>query len=206
MDIIAIISQYLHENRRLVVPTFGMFVVKESGGVLFSDLIKTDDGVLRSLLAREGLGALAVAGAIDHFIFDARYALDEEGHFDMGELGTLVKGADGVVRLVQHEVAPQNVAPKTTATSAPVAQQQPVRPQSAGKSPVAEASGNRGSRGQKSRRRGTDWFMIVAVVVLLVAIAVVGYAYYCSTEQAEADDAMMEELRFRTEQPAATNK
>lgn len=203
MDIIAIISQYLHANRRLVVPTFGVFVVKESGGVLFSDLIKTDDGVLRSLLAEQGLGELAAAGAIDHFIFDARYALDEEGHFDMGALGTLVKGADGVVRLVQHATAPTTATPQT-ATQPTAAQQQPTQP--------TQQTGNRNTaterRAQKQpkRRRGVDWFMIVAVAVLLAAIAVVGYAYYCSTEQAEADDAMMEELRFRTEQPAATNK
>lgn len=203
MDIIAIISQYLHANRRLVVPTFGVFVVKESGGVLFSDLIKTDDGVLRSLLAEQGLGELAAAGAIDHFIFDARYALDEEGHFDMGALGTLVKGEDGVVRLVQHATAPTTATPQT-ATQPTSAQQQPTQP--------TQQTGNRNTtterRAQKQpkRRRGVDWFMIVAVAVLLAAIAVVGYAYYCSTEQAEADDAMMEELRFRTEQPAATNK
>ena len=204
MDIIAIISQYLRTNRRLVVPTFGVFVAKESGGVLFSDLIKTDDGVLRSLLAEHGLGALAAAGAIDHFIFDARYALDEEGHFDMGALGTLVKGADGVVRLVQHEVAPTTVAPQT-ATEPTAAHQKPTQPtQPAGKSDTTTV--RRAQKQPKSRRRGVDWFMIVAVVVLLAAIAVVGYAYYCSTEQAEADDAMMEELRFRTEQPATTNK
>ena len=203
MDIIAIISQYLHANRRLVVPTFGMFVVKESGGVLFSDLIKTDDGVLRSLLAEQGLGELAAAGAIDHFIFDARYALDEEGHFDMGALGTLVKGADGVVRLVQHASAQPTAKPQT-ATAPTAAQQQPTQPtqQTANRNTATE----RHAQKQPKRRRGVDWFMIAAVVVLLAAIAVVGYAYYCSTEQAEADDAMMEELRFRTEQPATTNK
>ena len=201
MDIIAIISQYLHANRRLVVPTFGVFVVKESGGVLFSDLIKTDDGVLRSLLAEQGLEGLAAAGAIDHFIFDARYALDEEGHFDMGALGTLVKGADGVVRLVQHASAPQQTATPQTATQPTTAQQQPTQP-TANRNTATE----RRAQKQPKRRRGVDWSMIVAVVVLLAAIAVVGYAYYCSTEQAEADDAMMEELRFRTEQPATTDK
>lgn len=203
MDIIAIISQYLRANRHLVVPTFGVFVAKESGGAVFSDLIKTDDGTLRSLLAGQGLGEVAAAGAIDRFIFDARYALDEEGHFDMGALGTLVKGADGVVRLVQHAVAPTTAAPQT-ATQSTAARQQPTQP--------TQPAGNRNTtterRAQKQpkRRRGVDWFMIVAIAILLAAIAVVGYGYYCSTERAEADDAMMEELRYHTEQSAATNK
>lgn len=206
MDIIAIISQYLHANRRLVVPTFGMFVVKESGGVLFSDLIKTDDGVLRSLLAEQGLGALAAAGAIDHFIFDARYALDEEGHFDMGALGTLVKGADGVVRLVQHASAPQQGVAPQTATAPTTAQQQPTQPTQSTQPTAKGRPSVAGKGAQPKRRHGVDWFMIIAIVILIAAIAVVGYGYYCSTERAEADDAMMEELRFRTEQPATTDK
>ena len=203
MDIIAIISQYLRANRHLVVPTFGVFVAKESGGAVFSDLIKTDDGTLRSLLAEQGLGEVAAAGAIDRFIFDARYALDETGHFDMGALGTLVKGADGVVRLVQSAVAPTTAAPQPSATvAAPAAQRQQTQPTATRRPSVA----GKGAQEQQRRRRGVDWFMIVAIAILLAAIAVVGYGYYCSTEQAEADDAMMEELRFRTEQPAASNK
>ena len=49
--IVELISKYLENNKRLVVPNLGAFIVKEAGRVvLFSNLIKGDDGVLRSLL------------------------------------------------------------------------------------------------------------------------------------------------------------
>lgn len=63
MDVTDVIANYLRDNhRRLVVPAFGAFVVKESGEVLFSELLKTDDGVLRGLLAAGGLSELECAG------------------------------------------------------------------------------------------------------------------------------------------------
>ena len=46
--IVELISKYLESNKRLVVPNLGAFIVKEAGRVvLFSNLIKGDDGVLR---------------------------------------------------------------------------------------------------------------------------------------------------------------
>ena len=53
--IIDTINQYLASNRRLVVPEFGVFIAKEDGCVVFSELLVKDDGVLRSLLSQQGL-------------------------------------------------------------------------------------------------------------------------------------------------------
>ena len=47
--LIRIIAQYLESHRRLVIPQMGAFIVKEPGSsVLFSELLKRDDGVLQS--------------------------------------------------------------------------------------------------------------------------------------------------------------
>ena len=49
------ISQYLGSHKRLVVPQLGAFIVKAPGGeILFSELFKRDDGVLRGLLLSQG--------------------------------------------------------------------------------------------------------------------------------------------------------
>ena len=41
------ISQYLGSHKRLVVPQLGTFIVKEPGvSIVFSELLKRDDGVL----------------------------------------------------------------------------------------------------------------------------------------------------------------
>lgn len=208
MDVTDVIANYLHDNhRRLVVPAFGAFVVKESGEVLFSELLKTDDGVLRGLLAAGGLSELECAGLIDRFIFDVRNALSEKGRFDMGGFGGLTIGADGEIRfvprvavptgkIVEKLVVPKSAQPSKTGVSKPDtfrAETQPERER-----PKAAVP-----RRRESRKRGVDWFVVAAVVVLLAAVAVIAYGYFCSAEQ--DDEAMMDSLRWQIEQPASDN-
>lgn len=189
MDITAIISQYLHDNRRLVVPSFGTFLVKDTGEVLFSELLKTDDGVLRSLLVAKGLSELAAAGAIDRFIFEAHDALSENGRFQVGSIGTLVAGSNGTLRLEHPDV------PHPTA-KVKIASKPDIRHDC---QPADTVDRKRNKRG------GADWFMIIAIFVLLCALAAIGYGWYCSTLESEQDDAMMDELRYHVEQSATTD-
>ena len=59
------ISQYLESHKRLVVPQLGTFIVKEPGvSIVFSELLKRDDGTLRRLLIGGGLSELEAAGEI----------------------------------------------------------------------------------------------------------------------------------------------
>lgn len=211
MDIIDVITNYLRDNhRRLVVPAFGAFVVKESGEVLFSELLKTDDGVLRGLLAAGGLSELECAGLIDRFIFDVRNALSEKGRFDMGGFGGLAVGADGEIRFVPliaaptgkvvgKPVVPKAAQPAKTAVSKPDTFR--AETQSERERPKVAAASRRRS---EPRKRGVDWFVVVAVVVLLAAVAVIVYGWLCSAEQ--DDEAMMDSLRWQIEQPASDNK
>ena len=57
--LIRTISQYLESHKRLVVPQLGTFIVKEPGvSIVFSELLKRDDGTLRRLLIDGGLSEL----------------------------------------------------------------------------------------------------------------------------------------------------
>lgn len=209
MDVTDVIANYLRDNhRRLVVPAFGAFVVKESGEVLFSELLKTDDGVLRGLLAAGGLSELECAGLIDRFIFDVRNALSEKGRFDMGGFGGLTVGADGEIRFVSPAAAPteKTVGKPAVPKAAQPAETVVSKPdtfraetQSERERPKVAAPCRR-----ESRKRGVDWFVVAAVVVLLAAVAVIVYGYFCSAEQ--DDEAMMDSLRWQIEQPASDNK
>ena len=74
--IVELISKYLENNKRLVVPNLGAFIVKEAGRVvLFSNLIKGDDGVLRSLLVEAGVSEMETAAALDRFVFEVNVRL-----------------------------------------------------------------------------------------------------------------------------------
>lgn len=73
------------------MPQLGTFVVKvPEGGVVFSELLKRDDGILRGLLVQQGgMNDLEAAGAIDRFVFEVRHALEHEGAYAIEGFGRL---------------------------------------------------------------------------------------------------------------------
>ncbi|UKI17951.1 MAG: hypothetical protein L6V80_07775 [Bacteroidales bacterium] len=92
--IVELISKYLETHKRLVVPNLGAFIVKIPGeSVLFSNLIKNDDGVLRSLLMSSGVSEMEAAAAIDRFVFEIRIRLQNNGVCRLGGFGELRSGA-----------------------------------------------------------------------------------------------------------------
>jgi len=96
--LIRTIAQYLETHRRLVVPQMGAFIVKEPGtSVLFSELLKRDDGVLLSLLKAGGLDEAAAAGEIDRFVCEVRRAVGEGREFPLEGLGVLKAGPNGTL-------------------------------------------------------------------------------------------------------------
>ena len=109
--VVEVIAAYLLSNRRLVVPAFGAFMVKESGERVFSELLRTDDGVLASLLREKGLNEMEVAVMVDRFIFEVRHELEQYGYCRLGEIGTLrIEPSTKVLRLyppVQGEIPKQ---------------------------------------------------------------------------------------------------
>lgn len=96
--IVEIIAQYLESNKRLVVPNLGTFIVKvPAQTILFSNLMKTDDGVLRALLSERGVSALDSAALVDRFVFEVNYRLEHSGVCALGGFGVLRSGANGTV-------------------------------------------------------------------------------------------------------------
>ena len=97
--IVSVIYKYLERNKRLVVPNLGAFIVKEAGvKVLFSNLIKGDDGVLRGLLIAEGLTELEAVGTIDRFVFEVNSRLESSGVCELHGLGKLSQGVNGTLK------------------------------------------------------------------------------------------------------------
>ena len=96
--IVEIIAKYLSSNKRLVVPNLGTFIVKvPAQTILFSNLIKNDDGCLRGLLKSEGMPELDAAALIDRFVFEVNYRLEHSGVCALGGFGVLRSGANGTV-------------------------------------------------------------------------------------------------------------
>ena len=116
--IVELISKYLESNKRLVVPNLGAFIVKEAGRVvLFSNLIKGDDGVLRSLLVEAGVSEMETAAALDRFVFEVNFRLESTGECLLDGFGVLKSGVNGTVSFAykpaaKGEVLDGNVAPR----------------------------------------------------------------------------------------------
>lgn len=207
--VVKIISEYLRTNRRLVVPAFGAFMVKESGERVFSDLLRNDDGVLASLLRSSGLNEMEAAVTIDRFIFEMRHDLEMYGYYRLGEVGTLrVEPDTKVLRLyppVQGEMPkakpyiPQPVIEEkrevvATEVKTPNA---PVTPEVIS-TPNEPKIATTPKSSVKPRKR-FDLVMVVAIVIVLAALLAIGYGWYVST-LAEGDDVAMDALRVTPEQ------
>jgi nucleoid DNA-binding protein len=96
--IVEIIAKYLESNKRLVVPNLGAFIVKvPRETILFSNLIKSDDGVLRAQLAQRGMSELDAAALIDRFVFEVNYRLEQSGVCALAAFGVLRAAQNGTV-------------------------------------------------------------------------------------------------------------
>ena len=133
-DVKKVIVAHLQHHRRLVVPQLGAFIVKDPGHeVLFSELFKRDDGVLRGLLKAEGLGDIEAAGAIDRLVFDLRHAVQNGagyqflglGLFTAGPNGTLTFAYDPQIGLPASESGKDGFEPDGAASSGAAELEQP---------------------------------------------------------------------------------
>lgn len=115
--LIRIIAQYLQSHRRLIVPQMGAFIVKEAGGsILFSELLKRDDGVLRQLLVEKGMSELEAGGEVDRFVFEVRHAIRQGQEYPLEGLGVLKPGPNETIAFVckpQPAAQPEPPAPAT---------------------------------------------------------------------------------------------
>lgn len=129
------ISQYLGSHKRLVVPQLGTFIVKEPGvSIVFSELLKRDDGVLRGLLRAEGVGELEAAGEIDRFVFEVRHAAQHGQEFRLDGFGVLHPGPNGTIAFA-YEPRPAQPAASDTA-AVPAGRRPPLRGRSPRSCPI----------------------------------------------------------------------
>lgn len=187
-----IIAERLREHRRLVVPKLGAFIVKEPDGkILFSELLRGDDGVLRELVKANGVGDIEAAGVIDRFVFEVRNTLDGGRPYVIGELGSLQRGDNGAIVFVPKEAPRAAVSDRRIhAYSAPsVSAARALYDDDANddRSGAAASGGDANATGRRRRvrRRGADAFVVLAVVIAVLAVAVMVYGYFRANEQEE---------------------
>lgn len=210
--LVDVINEYLESNRRLVVPSFGAFVVKEGGDIIFSELLKNDDGVLRALLMGKGMSEIAAAAAIDRLIFEVRHDLQESGRSFVVNLGTFTRTAEGIMTF--ERVKPQQVVivdidkpfepeeDDTTPVTPPAEPVKPIVVTTPTAPPVRPASMPR----RPKRKSGGGFVMWLAGLVIAGALLALGYGIYCMSNSPERDlDEQMDAQRIPLIQVPTTN-
>lgn len=97
-----ILIEYLKYNKRIVVPKLGVFIVKQpSGNIIFSDLMRNDDGVLRSLLMAYGIKELEATGMVDRFVFEIHHATSQGNSFNIEGLGEFSPAENNTIKFKQ---------------------------------------------------------------------------------------------------------
>ena len=105
MELQTVLTKYLETHKRIVVPQLGAFLVKEPGkSILFSELVKRDDGVLRGLLMADGRSEVEATGAIDRFVFEVRHAVESGTEYRLADFGTMMPGPNGTIRFSYRPV------------------------------------------------------------------------------------------------------
>ncbi len=130
-----IVVRYLKGNKRLVIPALGALMRKDSGEVIFVELLRKDDGVLTGLIERAcALSPSAAAASTERYTSGIRRALSGGGYM-IPRLGMLCKGPDGVIRLEYDpelkEPAAQEVQASPRTISHGLAEVRAVRPATA---------------------------------------------------------------------------
>lgn len=130
MELLTVLTKYLETHKRIVVPQLGAFLVKEPGrSIVFSELMKRDDGVLRGLLVADGRSEIEAAGAIDRFVFEVRRAVESGTEYRIADFGTMKPGPNGTIHFsYRPAVRPEQSARPVEPVPAPsvVRQTQPV--------------------------------------------------------------------------------
>ena len=214
-DVKVLIAEFLRTHKRLVVPQLGAFIVKAPGGeILFSELFKRDDGVLRGLLTAAGASEIEAAGAIDRLIFDLRHAVQHGGVYLVAGLGTFSAGANGTLAFAYDpqagaaagpaSAAPAGSAVETGASGEPAADRTVASGTGGSVGSDAVGRGRTYGRpvkttdaytfvGSKSARR-IDAFLIVAIVAALLAVGVIVYGYVNDRRAKQMQAELMEEV------------
>ena len=102
-----ILIEYLKHNKRIIVPKLGAFIVKQPSGIIrFTDLMRNEDGVLRSLLMAYGISELEATGKIDRYVFEIRHAISQGEKYTIADLGEFRAGENNTI-LFSHKSEPK---------------------------------------------------------------------------------------------------
>ncbi|MFR9523782.1 MAG: hypothetical protein SNH94_04330 [Rikenellaceae bacterium] len=217
MELTEVISKYLEENRRLVVPALGAFLVKQPDHlIVFSPLLTRDDGVLRALLLDRGISEIEASGMIQRLVFDMRYLVENGGELSLPGLGCFSVDENKALHFCASEPEVSEVAADLSCEEAaePLVQEmeqpqlfdKPAPTVGEKEQPLLRKSKEfaysvdpdlkglaYGGR-QKKKISGIDPWLMIGVVAVLLALGVILYGFLRSGARGGAYEPIYEQV------------
>ena len=168
VKISAIIEAYLQRENRLIIPSVGTLLKrKESGEIVFVEMLKKNDGKLVGLVAEQfGVAADEAEAIVEGYSEEIGRQIATSRKFIIDGVGVLLVGANGALDFAFNpfshtipapESEPKSVvaepkAPVAEAPKAPVAEQVKAPAVEEPKSNVIELEVERGQEGGRARK------------------------------------------------------
>ena len=98
----ALVARYIADNTRLIIPNIGTLLRrKESGEIVFMEMLKKGDGTLNALVGTHfQLSDAQAAEAVENYTAAIRKGLDTNKKFIMDGVGVLLVGTNGNVEFI----------------------------------------------------------------------------------------------------------
>ena len=196
-----VIRDYMEGGaKKLTVPGFGTFMRRDEGGVIFVDLLRGDDGVLREMVEDAGnYSEVEAMALIDRYIFETKNTIERHGSATIDGFGTMTLDPKGVYqfeyspkfrpvkehavqerlfekeppRSAQPSQTPQSPAPQPASPRAaqPHAEVRRDPPsRTATKPPQRRPQAEKPARRPQSKKSAADTVLIVAIVAAAIAL------------------------------------
>lgn len=102
VEISSLVAQYIAKNTRLIIPEIGTLLRrKESGEIVFMEMLKKSDGGLVALVAGGlGLSEEEAAKAVEQYVSTIKSQLATNKKFILDGVGVLLAGVNGGVEFI----------------------------------------------------------------------------------------------------------
>ena len=102
VEINSLIARYIADNTRLIIPNVGTLLRrKESGEIVFMEMLKKGDGVFNSLVGNHfGLDDAQVAEAVEGYVSTIKKSLEASKKFIIDGVGVLLVGNAGNIEFI----------------------------------------------------------------------------------------------------------
>lgn len=99
-----IITDFLKENRRIVIPDLGAFLKKDDSSVVFVPFLNKNDGVLSEIVGKfYSVSSAEADSIISQYVLSINNSISDNGYFFIKNLGSLKKDRNGILYLDTKE-------------------------------------------------------------------------------------------------------